>query len=70
MGARTAILLGERELKAGKATVRDMKSGAQTEVALADLVDAVRSIDLSRAPGSARPKRRAAGARRARPRRR
>jgi len=70
IGARTAILLGERELKAGKATVRDMKSGAQTEVALADLVDAVRGIDLTRAPGSARPKRRAAGTRRARPRRR
>src|SRR3989442_3776559 len=70
IGARTAILVGARELNAGKATVRDMKSGAQTEVALADLVDAVRGIELTRAPGSARPKRRAAGTRRARPRRR
>src|SRR5437870_4930007 len=70
IGARTAILLGERELKAGKATVRDMKSGAQTEVALPDLVDAVRNIGLTQARGPARPKRRAAGTRRARPRRR
>ena len=70
IGARTAILVGERELKSGKVTVRDMTSGAQTEVALPDLVDAVRNIGLTRAPGSARPKRRAAGTRRARPRRR
>lgn len=41
--ARYAILIGERELKSGQATVRDMTSGAQTEVALADLVDVVRS---------------------------
>ena len=43
VGARFTVLLGERELKAGLATVRDMASGAQREVALADLVDALRS---------------------------
>ncbi len=41
VGARYAVLLGERELKAKRATVRDMASGAQREVALADLADAV-----------------------------
>ena len=43
VGARFTVLLGDRELKAGLATVRDMASGAQREVALADLVDALRS---------------------------
>ncbi len=42
IGARYAIILGERELQRGKATVRDMTSGAQKEVALKDLADAVR----------------------------
>jgi histidyl-tRNA synthetase len=70
IGARTAVLLGEREVKAGRATVRDMTSGVQTEVALADLVDALRGGELTRASGPARPKRRAPGTRRARPRRR
>ena len=42
VGARYAVLLGERELKAKRATVRDMASGAQREVALADLADALR----------------------------
>ena len=44
IGARFAVLLGERELKAGRATVRDMATGAQREVALDDLVDAVRNV--------------------------
>jgi len=44
IGARFAILLGERELKAGRATVREMATGAQREVALDDLVDAVRNV--------------------------
>jgi len=43
IGARFAVLLGERELVAGRATVRDMTSGAQREVALVDLVEAIRS---------------------------
>ncbi len=41
VGARYAVLLGDRELKAKRATVRDMASGAQREVALADLADAL-----------------------------
>jgi histidyl-tRNA synthetase len=44
IGVRYAILLGERELKAGRATVRDMATGAQREVALADLVDMIRDV--------------------------
>src|SRR5881296_766282 len=44
IGARFAVLLGERELKAGRATVREMATGAQREVALDDLVDAVRNV--------------------------
>jgi len=44
IGARFAVLLGERELKAGRATVREMATGAQREVALDDLVDAVRNL--------------------------
>src|SRR5213592_2571925 len=70
IGTRYAVLLGEKELKAGKATVRDMASGVQREVALADLVDAIRSLPVTRGPESAKPKRRAAGTRAARARRR
>ena len=44
IGARFAVLLGERELKAGRATVREMATGAQREVALDDLADAVRNV--------------------------
>ena len=44
IGARFAVLLGERELKAGRATVREMATGAQREVALDDLVDTVRNV--------------------------
>jgi len=44
IGARFAVLLGERELKAGRATVREMATGAQREVALDDLVDAIRNV--------------------------
>jgi histidyl-tRNA synthetase len=43
IGARFSILLGERELAASRATIRNMASGAQREVDLADLVDAVRA---------------------------
>src|SRR5256884_6921728 len=44
IGARFAVLLGERELKARRATARQMATGAQREVALDDLVDAVRDV--------------------------
>jgi len=43
IGARFAVLLGERELKQGRATVREMATGVQREVALDDLVDTVRN---------------------------
>lgn len=39
LGARTAVLLGEDELKRGSATLRDLDTGDQTEVPLAALVD-------------------------------
>ena len=42
IGARYAILLGERELKAGRATVRDMARGEQRDVALDTLVETIR----------------------------
>jgi histidyl-tRNA synthetase len=38
-GARYAVILGEDELAAGAAAVRDMQAGEQTDVALAGLVD-------------------------------
>lgn len=38
-GAVAAVLIGEDELAKGVATVRDMKSGEQSEVALAQLVE-------------------------------
>src|SRR6059036_3489226 len=69
IGARYAVLLGEKELKATRATVRDMASGVQREVALADLVDAILSPPVTRGPGPAKPKRQAAGTRTARSRR-
>src|SRR2546422_304721 len=69
IGARYAVLLGEKELKAARATVRDMASGVQREVALADLADAILSPPVTRGPESAKPKRRASGTRAARPRR-
>jgi histidyl-tRNA synthetase len=37
--ARYVILLGENELAAGSATVRDMEAGEQTDVAVSELVD-------------------------------
>lgn len=43
VGARFAVLIGERELMADKVTVRDMTSGRQREVALADLADELRA---------------------------
>ena len=38
-GARYAVILGEDELAAGTATVRDMQAGEQVSVALAELVE-------------------------------
>src|SRR5207247_6073465 len=43
IGARFAVILGERELKQGRATLREMASGVQREIAIADLVDALRN---------------------------
>jgi len=37
-GVRYAVILGENELAAGKAAVRDMEAGEQTDVPLAELV--------------------------------
>jgi histidyl-tRNA synthetase len=37
LGARTAILVGEREWEAGKVSVKDLRTGEQTEVPLEDL---------------------------------
>ncbi len=41
LGARAAVLIGENEIGSGVATVRDLDSGAQTEVPLADLVSRI-----------------------------
>ncbi len=37
LGARTAILVGEREWEAGKVSVKDLRTGEQTEVPLEKL---------------------------------
>ncbi len=39
IGARSAVLLGDRELEAGVAMVRDLDSGAQSEIPYAELAD-------------------------------
>src|SRR5437762_10253797 len=39
IGARFAVILGERELKQGRATLREMASGVQREIAIEDLVE-------------------------------
>src|SRR5207249_11592607 len=54
-GARYEALHGEKELKAARATVRDMASGAQREGALVDLVDAILSPPVTRSPVPAKP---------------
>src|SRR3989449_247099 len=43
VGARTAVLVGEKEAKAGAVALRDMKSGAQRDVPLDSLIEAIRS---------------------------
>ncbi|MGH6952903.1 MAG: histidine--tRNA ligase [Alphaproteobacteria bacterium] len=45
VNARLAVLIGEDELSRGVATVRDLDSGAQSEVALASLGARVRECD-------------------------
>jgi histidyl-tRNA synthetase len=42
-GARFAIIIGDNELDNGTAAVKDMVTGDQTDVALADLAEAVRA---------------------------
>ena len=44
IGARAAVLLGDDELARGAATVRDLDSGAQSEVALEDLTARLRTL--------------------------
>ena len=41
LGARAAVLIGENEIGSDVVTVRDLDSGAQTEVPLADLVSRI-----------------------------
>jgi histidyl-tRNA synthetase len=42
VGAKTAVLVGEKEAKAGSVALRDMKSGDQRTVALDALVESIR----------------------------
>jgi histidyl-tRNA synthetase len=43
VGARTAVLVGEKEARAGSVALRNMKTGAQSVVALDGLAEAVRA---------------------------
>ena len=42
-GARAALILGDDELAAGEVTLKDLKTGEQRKVALAQIVEAVRA---------------------------
>ena len=44
LGARFALVLGEAELNSGRGKLKEMKSGAEHEVDLSDLVGAVRKL--------------------------
>jgi histidyl-tRNA synthetase len=44
LGARFALVIGEQELQSGRAKLKELKTGAQHEVALADLVRAVKEL--------------------------
>jgi len=44
LGARFALVLGDAELKSGRAKLKELKTGAEHEVELADLPDAVRRL--------------------------
>src|SRR5207244_1116527 len=61
IGARFAVILGERELKQGRATLREMANGVQREIAIEALVAAVRPAAFPghakvRGPASASPR--------------
>jgi len=43
LGARWAVILGDREISAGTYTVRDMLSGEESPVASADLIEKIRA---------------------------
>jgi histidyl-tRNA synthetase len=45
IGARAAVLIGEDELAQGAATLRDLDSGAQTLVPLAELAGRLKALD-------------------------
>ena len=44
LGARFALVLGDAELKSGRAKIKELKTGAQHEVPLASLVDEVKRL--------------------------
>ena len=44
LGARFALVLGEAELQSGRGKLKELKTGAQHEVSLAELVPAVRKL--------------------------
>ena len=44
LGARFALVLGDAELKSGRAKLKELKTGAQHEVALSGLVPAVQKL--------------------------
>ena len=44
LGARFALVLGDAELKAGRARLKELKTGAQHEVSLASFADEVRKL--------------------------
>jgi histidyl-tRNA synthetase len=44
LGARFALVLGDLELRTGRATLKEMKTGVQHEVALSELVPALRKL--------------------------
>jgi histidyl-tRNA synthetase len=44
VGARFALVIGEQELQSGSAKLKEMKTGAQHEVSLLDLVETIRRL--------------------------
>ena len=44
LGARFALVLGDAELKSGRAKLKELKSGAEHEVDLSDLPGALRRL--------------------------
>ncbi|MCU1692964.1 MAG: hisS [Frankiales bacterium] len=43
-GARTAVVLGDRDLEAGTASVKDLRDGSQTAVPLDSLIDSLKEL--------------------------